>query len=90
MRRVFAVALALAMLTPSTGIARTTHHATQSYLNIYGSENYTARSGHRVHRPVGANRAPAGASAQCGDLTYSFSESRRGTCSHHGGGSHWL
>ncbi len=28
---------------------------------------------------------PAGATAICGDGTYSFSQSRRGTCSHHGG-----
>lgn len=33
---------------------------------------------------------PAGASAQCRDGTYSFSRSRRGTCSHHGGVSRWL
>lgn len=35
-------------------------------------------------------RPPAGASAQCRDSTYSFSQSRRGTCSHHGGVARWL
>jgi uncharacterized protein YraI len=35
-------------------------------------------------------RPPAGASAQCRDRTYSFSMSRRGTCSHHGGVARWL
>jgi uncharacterized protein YraI len=35
-------------------------------------------------------QAPAGASAQCRDGTYSFSMSRRGTCSHHGGVARWL
>ncbi|MEN9557829.1 MAG: hypothetical protein RL141_198 [Candidatus Parcubacteria bacterium] len=30
-----------------------------------------------------------GASARCEDGTYSFSESRRGTCSHHGGVAEW-
>ena len=35
-------------------------------------------------------RPPAGATAQCRDGTYSFSRSRRGTCSHHGGVSRWL
>jgi hypothetical protein len=30
---------------------------------------------------------PAGASAQCRDGTYSLRKHRRGTCSHHGGGS---
>lgn len=57
----------------------------------YGhSEYYTAVSGHRVHRPVQANRPPAGASAQCRDGSYSFSEHHRGTCSHHGGVARWL
>ena len=34
--------------------------------------------------------APVGASAHCRDGTYSFSRSRRGTCSHHGGVAEWL
>jgi hypothetical protein len=33
---------------------------------------------------------PVGASARCRDGTYSFSRSRRGTCSHHGGVAAWL
>ena len=33
---------------------------------------------------------PPGASAQCRDGTYSFSRSRSGTCSHHGGVARWL
>ncbi|MBU6415112.1 DUF3761 domain-containing protein [Patescibacteria group bacterium] len=33
---------------------------------------------------------PAGATAQCKDGTFSFSQSRSGTCSHHGGVSQWL
>jgi hypothetical protein len=33
---------------------------------------------------------PAGASAKCRDGTYSFSQHRRGTCSHHGGVGSWL
>jgi uncharacterized protein YraI len=36
------------------------------------------------------NGPPAGASARCRDGTYSFSRSRRGTCSHHGGVARWL
>jgi hypothetical protein len=34
--------------------------------------------------------SPAGASARCRDGTYSYSRSRRGTCSHHGGVAVWL
>jgi uncharacterized protein YraI len=36
------------------------------------------------------NGPPAGATAQCCDGSYSFSRSRRGTCSHHGGVCQWL
>ena len=34
--------------------------------------------------------APSGATAQCADGTYSFSNTRRGTCSWHGGVARWL
>jgi uncharacterized protein YraI len=33
---------------------------------------------------------PPGASAQCRDRSYSFSQHRQGTCSHHGGVARWL
>lgn len=33
---------------------------------------------------------PAGATAHCRDGTFSFSRTRRGTCSHHGGVAEWL
>ncbi len=49
---------------------------------------YTNRSGHQVRRPCGNWRTqarPRGATARCRDGTYSFSEHRSGTCSHHGG-----
>jgi hypothetical protein len=51
---------------------------------------YTNAEGHSIHRPMHAHRAPRGASARCGDGTYSFSENHRGTCSHHGGVATWL
>ncbi len=37
-----------------------------------------------------SDSAPPGASAHCRDGTYSFSRSRSGTCSHHGGVAEWL
>jgi hypothetical protein len=53
--------------------------------------SYLNSSGHVVHRPAHAvGGVPAGASARCRDGTYSFSEHRRGTCSHHGGVASWL
>jgi len=37
-----------------------------------------------------AGSVPAGATARCRDGTYSFSQHRSGTCSHHGGAATWL
>ena len=51
---------------------------------------YTNSQGEAARRPMRANQAPPGASAQCRDGTYSFSAHRRGTCSHHGGVARWL
>jgi hypothetical protein len=51
---------------------------------------YRNSSGHCVHRPVTTPSAPPGATAQCVDGTYSFSEHASGTCSHHGGVARWI
>ena len=53
----------------------------RSYVNV---------DGQRVPSPVFTNKRPAGATARCGDGSYSFSQNRRGTCSHHGGVAEWL
>lgn len=47
------------------------------------------RSGQTQGALSGSN-IPAGATARCRDGTYSFSQSRRGTCSGHGGVASWL
>lgn len=54
--------------------------------------HYKAKDGHEVHSPAKSthDQVPAGASAKCRDGTYSFSQHRRGTCSHHGGVNSWL
>ena len=56
------------------------------------STHYENSRGQCVRRPTrpSNNRPPAGATARCRDGTYSFSRSRRGTCSHHGGVAAWL
>jgi hypothetical protein len=51
---------------------------------------YVNSAGNTVCSPYSSPSAPAGATAQCVDGTYSFSQSRRGTCSHHGGVAQWL
>lgn len=53
----------------------------RSYINV---------DGERIPSPVFTKSAPAGATAQCRDGSYSFSRHRRGTCSHHGGVARWL
>lgn len=50
---------------------------------------YTNSQGNTVQSPTHYNSRPSGASAQCRDGSYSFSQSRRGTCSHHGGVAEW-
>lgn len=51
---------------------------------------YTNSRGTKVQSPTYYSTTPAGATATCNDGTYSFSRSRRGTCSHHGGVRVWL
>ena len=51
---------------------------------------YVNSAGATVCRPEVSSSAPSGATAKCGDGTYSFSQSRRGTCSRHGGVAVWL
>ena len=50
---------------------------------------YTNTYGNRVQSPTKYNSKPTGATALCRDGTYSFSQNRRGTCSHHGGVALW-
>lgn len=49
---------------------------------------YVNSAGQTVCRPSSNNTG--GATAICRDGTYSYSRSRRGTCSHHGGVRQWL
>ena len=53
-------------------------------------QTYTNVDGNQIPVPQYAPAAPPGATAQCGDGTYSFSQHHSGTCSHHGGVSQWL
>lgn len=52
--------------------------------------HYTNTYGNRVQSPTHYSSQPTGATALCRDGSYSFSQSRRGTCSHHGGVARWL
>ena len=52
-----------------------------------GADYYRNSDGNCVHRP---SDNPSGATAQCQDGTYSYSQHRSGTCSGHGGVKTWL
>jgi hypothetical protein len=52
---------------------------------------YVNSSGNTVCKPEESSSGPpAGATAECEDGTFSFSEHRSGTCSYHGGVKRWL
>lgn len=65
-------------------------YATDSGLS--NDNYYTNSAGNEVHSPAYSTdgSVPAGATAECNDGTYSFSQSRSGTCSSHGGVYQWL
>lgn len=50
---------------------------------------YVNSSGNIVCSPETSSTKPSGATAQCNDGTYSFSQHHSGTCSHHGGVAIW-
>ncbi|MBV7534324.1 DUF3761 domain-containing protein [Duganella sp. sic0402] len=60
--------------------------------NLQTHGHYRNKAGQDVHSPAQSvdGKVPAGASAKCRDGSYSFSKSRRGTCSGHGGVGAWL
>lgn len=75
---------------PSTTAATENTKPKQRQSNCANSGTYVNSEGQTVRRPENCSAPPKGATAQCRDGTYSFSQSRRGTCSHHGGVTKWL
>ena len=79
--------------TPAPTVKTTNTIKVKPSTNSLSNDNYyTNVDGNKVHSPAKSldNGIPAGASAKCRDGTYSFSQNRRGTCSHHGGVASWL
>jgi nitrogen fixation protein FixH len=97
MKRTLAVVLLGIVLFTQLFVAQT---ASQSQTGSTANNNHAAQQAktgtyqnskaQTVKRPENCSSAPQGATAQCRDGTYSFSRSRRGTCSHHGGVAKWL
>lgn len=67
----------------------TSYNPTNSRVRSNRVRYYTNKYGNRVQSPTIYNSKTAGATALCRDGTYSFSQNRRGTCSHHGGVAIW-
>ncbi|WP_080366464.1 DUF3761 domain-containing protein [Burkholderia pseudomallei] len=61
----------------------------ESQLKEHG--HYVNHDGHVVHSPAHSRTGamPVGATARCGDGTYSFSQHHSGTCSRHRGVAEW-
>jgi len=100
---VYVVALAVILLSlqiasqtqssspPSTTPTTTSNGKTNtSKANCTNNGTYVNKEGRNVQRPENCSGPPQGATAQCRDGSYSFSQSRRGTCSRHGGIASWL
>ena len=79
--------------TPAvTAPAPATTNTGTSDTNLSNTNTYTNVDGNTVHSPAASTDGtiPAGATAQCVDGTYSFSQHHSGTCSGHGGVAQWL
>ncbi len=79
-------------IAPTHATMQSAQPATTQEQGLSNNNYYTNSSGNEVHSPAYSNdgSVPAGATAQCSDGTYSFSQHRSGTCSHHGGVAQWL
>ena len=92
------VLVLLLLLHPLVSQTRSTTHGavgtgssnSAAQPNCTSTGMYTNTRGQTVLRPENCSGPPKGATAHCRDGSYSFSQSRSGTCSHHGGVAKWL
>ena len=102
-RTALGLLVAATLYVPAISPARDSNSDSGQYTSPYSSsqpnegdlkehKHYTNKYGEEVHSPAHSvsGAVPNGATAQCNDGTYSFSKSRSGTCSHHGGVASWL
>jgi hypothetical protein len=87
MRRLFAVAGAVTVTGVLLFSVAPDARSPQVESDLKSHRYYENRDHHWVHSPsqTYSGQRPLDASAQCADESYSFSEHRSGTCSHHGG-----
>ena len=90
MRRIVSVLALAAILLPALPAQDSQKQPKPQQPKCTNNGTYVNSKGQTVKRPENCSAAPQGATAQCRDGTYSFSQSRRGTCSYHGGVAKWL
>jgi len=86
----FALQSASASQSQSSSATSSDTKPNQAKPKCTSNGTYINSKGQTVPRPENCSAPPEGATAQCRDGTYSFSKSRRGTCSHHGGVAKWI
>jgi len=74
--------------TPAPQVSHVGDSPTSSTVSASCGDGYYRNVNNDCIRRPSSN--PTGASAKCKDGTYSYSQNRRGTCSHHGGVAAWL
>jgi hypothetical protein len=83
----------------SVGVSQLAGYLLEEFLSAQAPQvatpqgrGYINSQGERVPSPTRTadSQPPPGATAHCRDGTFSFSRTRRGTCSHHGGVAEWL
>ena len=80
----FAFQIPAASQSHSSLVASSDTKPNQSNPKCTDNGTYVNSKGQTVPPPENGSAAPKGATAQCRYGTYSFSKSRRGTCSHQG------
>lgn len=89
------VLMLAATLAFNNADASGSHHkhtySSKSHASGDSQSGYINSKGNWVPSPehTSNGKAPKGATARCADGSYSFSQSHRGTCSHHGGVAEW-
>ena len=82
--------IALVSPTSRSTASKTRKEPSQRPVPQASDRSYINVDGQRVPSPVFTDRRPAEATARCRDGSYSFSQHRQGTCSHHGGVAEWF
>lgn len=92
MKNILAIILIAISLTAFAKQPQDNYYVKPNEAQLTEHNHYINKSGNEVHSPAHSvnGGAPNGASAKCRDGTYSFSQHRSGTCSHHGGVGEWL